>query len=303
VLDEEVFSVTVKGDGMSVSRTVSKDIAAAIISMAMTGRQPNADVVASSPKGAATQGATDSALPKLSLREFLDSTGAATNSEKIVAIGCYLAAHEVQTTFSKDDVRGRFRLAGEPAPGNLHRDFAAAVKSGWISEDPQAPGQFYVTQKGYKAMQAQPADNAEVTSAYGSPEHVSGVDGEAKVKRKRGTAAVKTANWIIVEDLLDEKGRMALKEFFVLKRPDSQNDQVAVLTYKLKELTGRPGFNGNEIYTALQIVGARTPGNLMAVLGNMATAGLGRVIERAFHPNFKTDDLVKLDLPKKVSSK
>ena len=148
-------------------------------------------------------------------------------------------------------------------------------------------------------MQAQPIESTAATS----PEHSSGMEGDAKVKRKRGAASVKTANWTIVEDLLDETGRAALKEFFLLKRPDSQNDQVAVLTYKLKELTGRPGFNGNEIYTALQIVGARTPGNLMAVLGNMATAGLGRVVDRAFHPNFKTDDLVKLDLPKKVTVK
>jgi hypothetical protein len=55
--------------------------------------------------------------------------------------------------FTKDDIRGRFRLSGEAAPANFPRDFIWAVKNGWIAEDPKSPGSFYVTQKGRNAIE------------------------------------------------------------------------------------------------------------------------------------------------------
>lgn len=126
---------------------------------------------------------------------------------------------------------------------------------------------------------------------------------DSKPKRRRTAGGGKVANWKMIDDLLDEQQRSALKEFFAEKKPSNQNEQVAVLLFKLKELTGRDRFDGNEIHTAVQIVGKKTPGNLTAVFGNMATLGLGSQVDKKFVPNFKTDDLVKHDLPPKGKEK
>ena len=138
----------------------------------------------------------------------------------------------------------------------------------------------------------EPADEASGSSDRGV--------GKTK-SRKKGPA--KVASWKIVPDLLDVSGRKDLKAFYEQKAPTKQNDQVAVLIFKLKELTGREGFDGNETHTAFQIVGEKTPGNLTAVFGNMTGGGLGSMKDKKFFPNFKADDLVNHDLPRSAAKK
>lgn len=141
----------------------------------------------------------------------------------------------------------------------------------------------------------QPEDIGE-----GEPEAV-GSAGKPKAKRKKGGGHAK--NWRVIDGLLTEEQRKQLKEFYSLKSPGSQNAQVAVLAYKLSELLGRESFDGDEIHTAFQAVGQRTPANLSGVFGNMAGQGLGRVVEKKWTPNFKSSDLVKYDLPATKKSK
>lgn len=122
-------------------------------------------------------------------------------------------------------------------------------------------------------------------------------DDKPKAKRRRAGGG-KTANWKMVDDLLDETGRQELNSFFEQKAPKNQNEQVAVLIVKLKELTNRDRFDGNDLHTAFQIVGKKTPANLTAVFGNMTGFGFGKSEDKKFVPNFKCDDFVKYDLPK-----
>jgi hypothetical protein len=91
----------------------------------------------------------------------LDETQARRNPDKITAIGEYLSEHEGQGEFTRDDIKSRFKLAGEAAPANFGRDFAWAVSNGWIAEDHKNPGSFYVTKKGRDSIDARFA--AEVT--------------------------------------------------------------------------------------------------------------------------------------------
>lgn len=130
-----------------------------------------------------------------------------------------------------------------------------------------------------------------------------GDEDKSSRRRKRPSGSGKTANWKMIDDLLDEGQRSSLKEFYAEKRPPNQNEQVAVLTFKLKELTGRDGFDGDEIHTAFQVVDKKTPGNLNAVFGNMAKLGLGKQVDKKFISNFKADDLVKHDLPLQAKEK
>jgi hypothetical protein len=107
----------------------------------------------------------------------------------------------------------------------------------------------------------------------------------------------------MVDDLLEEAQRKQLREFYSEKGAANQNEQVAVLAFKLSDLTKREAFSGDEIHTAFQTVGVKTPKNLMAVFGNMTADGLGNMADKKFKPNFKCDDLVKHDLPRKTAKK
>jgi hypothetical protein len=293
---DDLYTVSVTGNGTSVTKKVGEELAAAVIALIMTGK------TAPSVGARNTTLASSAQSSRVSLREFMDGNAPSSNAEKIVAIGRYMAAHENKPAFSSQDLLGHFRAARESVPANISRDIASAIKSGWIAEDPQVTGSYYVTQKGEKSFDSRTTVRSSNGSEdLGTEEPIQSAT-ESRVRRRR-TGGGKVAQWTIVDTLLDEKGRAALKEFYNQKQPNGQNEQVAVLTYKLKELTGRPGFNGNEVYTALQVVGARTPGNLAAVFGNMATSGYGRIVDKAFHPGFKTDDLVKLDLPRKPAAK
>lgn len=298
MVEDSSYTVLVSGDGTSVQRNVDAAVAAQIISLIMTG---HANMVGA-PTTKASTSAQGAAEPRLSLREFLDEISPSGHAEKISAIALYLTSHESRPSFSKEDILGRYRTAREAAPANFHRDFANAIKSGWIAEDASVAGAHYVTQKGTKFLEAK-RRSGNSSPALARPQS-SGAEApiaqEGRSQRRKGSGG-KVTQWSIVDELLDAKGRATLKEFYTAKQPNGQNEQVAVLSFKLKELTGRAGFTGDDIYTALQIVGARTPGNLVAVFGNMAAAGFGRVQDKAFHPSFKTDDLVKLDLPRSKS--
>lgn len=161
----------------------------------------------------------------------------------------------------------------------------------------------------YKA--AVPAPTQRPAAALEEPEEPGGQNdeevevsvSEPKPKRKRGKGTAKVANWKPVDNLLSEEQRTELREFYAQKAPSKQNDQVAVLAHKLKEMLGRDGFDGNEIYTAFQVVGTKTPANLTGVFGNMSALSLGKVVDKKWTPNFKSNDLVNLELPAKAKAK
>jgi hypothetical protein len=86
---------------------------------------------------------------RLSLREYLQNADVDRGIHgKILAVGRYVRDYENQSDFSREDIRARFRSAGESQPANFHRDFQKAVRAGWIAEDHQNRDRFYVTRTG-----------------------------------------------------------------------------------------------------------------------------------------------------------
>ena len=134
------------------------------------------------------------------------------------------------------------------------------------------------------------ADKSDTGESPDTSDHV-----VKKPKRRKGGG--QSPNWKMVDNLLDEEQRAALKTFFAEKAPSTQNDKVAVLSFKLEELTGRPAFDGHELHTAFQAVGEKTPANLSGVLGNMAGKDMGKMVDKKWTPNFKSKDRVNHDLP------
>lgn len=154
--DEQEFSVTIVGPGVTIEKKVSAAQAGDIINLLMTGRTLSAvhgavgkTTVFDSPSNVAGV-----QTRRTSLREFLDDHEATRNPDKITAIGAYVEQVEGKDGFTKEDVRLKFRSAGEAPPGNFGRDFTWAVQSGWIAEDPQHADTFFVTKKGRAAIDA-----------------------------------------------------------------------------------------------------------------------------------------------------
>jgi hypothetical protein len=107
-----------------------------------------------------SEGGSAARRPDVSIREFLDESGALSIPEKIVVIGRYMVEHESSSDFTRDDIKSRFASARETVPANLSRDLGRAIEYGWAAEDPAKPGRFYVTRKGEDALRGRFSSDA-----------------------------------------------------------------------------------------------------------------------------------------------
>jgi hypothetical protein len=87
----------------------------------------------------------------LSPVELLQQKQPATNAQRIAVFAYFRDKVEGLARFAKDDLRGYFAKAKQPAPQNFDRDFRQAVSLGWIYED---SADSYITSKGLEAVEA-----------------------------------------------------------------------------------------------------------------------------------------------------
>lgn len=149
------YRITVEGDGLNFTRSVSESIARDIMFVAMGGSVSGG---ISTRQGASPQLPSDDSTSRQTVGEYLQHVNARQNADKIVAIGLYLQETQDRQSFTRDEVKSMFPLAGERIPGNFSRDFATAIKSKWIAATGSASGEFFVTNSGRQAVQAQFAD-------------------------------------------------------------------------------------------------------------------------------------------------
>jgi hypothetical protein len=166
---DETFEFQLSGEGISIKRSIRPEIARAILNLVMGGvaayaSTPSAGVAGSRNTAGVEEPGAGRSQERLSLREHMDGCEASRNPDKITAIGHYLIEFEGAPDFGREDVKSRFRAAGEAPPANYPRDFAWAVRSGWVAEDTNAPGRFYVTQKGRSAIAAKFSPDVRKTS-------------------------------------------------------------------------------------------------------------------------------------------
>ncbi|WP_406815048.1 hypothetical protein [Mycobacterium sp. M23085] len=161
----ELFTVSVKGTGVELTRTVDQATALHVISIVLGGAGVAPQAVPQAPAanpnptqrdvGSGSHPETDDNFdPSTTVGEYIDACGARQNPAKITAIGRYLQLKLGQDTFTRDEVKSQFRPAGETPPGNYSRDFADAIAQRWIAEDPHAKGQYYVANTGIAAIAA-----------------------------------------------------------------------------------------------------------------------------------------------------
>jgi hypothetical protein len=142
------FALKLVGEGISIDKKVSRQVAMAVVAAVLGGR------AAAAPAELAEAHAQRRTLPGLSPREFLTESRASNNAEQITALGHYLCHHEGKENFSKGEIKEGFRRAHEVIPKNLPRDVGTAIKSGWIHEAPGLAGRYYVTNTGIQLVEA-----------------------------------------------------------------------------------------------------------------------------------------------------
>lgn len=166
--ESETYQVRLSGLGVNVERNVSQTTARQILDLVLGGTGAVGGVAArrgASPHVGIAVSGIGPERPHTSLREFLHDCGARHNPDKILAIGEYIVEVEGAEDFGREEVKSRFRNAGEPLPKNLPRDFTSTVQYGWIAPDPKDPDRFYVTSKGKEALAQKFSDGTKKASS------------------------------------------------------------------------------------------------------------------------------------------
>jgi hypothetical protein len=146
---EKLYELLLDGDGIKIKRKIPETLAREIMHLVMGGAIGANKTQALSGLKSLGSGS------RLSLREFIEEAGAKRNPEKIVAIGAYITQQLQQENFSRKEVKLQFKNAGEPVPGNYTRDFNWAISIGWLAPVPSSPKDYFVTNKGFEAINNQ----------------------------------------------------------------------------------------------------------------------------------------------------
>jgi hypothetical protein len=148
--------LTLTGPGMQIDKSIDLQTALMVMQVIFGGSAAPLQKTGSAADAAADNEAREFSqryrAQKLSIREYLEDVSGKTIHAKITAIGRYMRDQENAPDFSREDIKIRFRSAGEVMPGNFPRDFQRSLQAGWIAEDPQVRGRFYVTRRGDEAI-------------------------------------------------------------------------------------------------------------------------------------------------------
>ena len=152
------YKITLEGDGISVNKDVNEEQARRILNILMGPASmmthPAERERSHRNKSAHHDNATSAApTPQaLSLREYLDEVEAKRNPDKILAMGAYITEASGAEGFSAEEVKNCFPKAAEKIPANYNRDFRWVISNGWIAENHQEEGRYYITKTGRQAL-------------------------------------------------------------------------------------------------------------------------------------------------------
>lgn len=170
--DTPTYTLSITGEGLSLEREVDQATALAVVNLVLTGQKPqiptqHIEALAPRPAGiphpaVAAQGQAPS--PPVSVKEYTHELGAQNNADFILAFAAYITSREGRERFTRDELKSFFPKAGEPVPKNYTRDFGNTVDWGWVAEDHEQPGQWYITRAGTNALENQFAKETRKTT-------------------------------------------------------------------------------------------------------------------------------------------
>jgi hypothetical protein len=183
-VDELLFKLELKGDGISVNKEISQDMARQVLDIILGG-SAKSPTLSPRREGVVQHAGNPTISPysrpfddRISLREYLDAVNAKRNPDKITAIAGYLKEQENIESFTREDIKVRFRTAGEAPPGNYSRDFNWAVSNGWLAPENGIPDHYWLTSTGEKAIGEQFANGVRKASAIKAGRKKKGKSGQ-----------------------------------------------------------------------------------------------------------------------------
>ena len=124
----EACRIEITGPGLSVTRSLPMRRLPALLDYLL--RQEREPAPPGAGPAAGDTPAADSW--RQGLRAYYDDKRPATNPERIAVLGRFVGVAEGRTSFNKEELRRRFLSAEVPLPRNFSRDFATAVRRGYL---------------------------------------------------------------------------------------------------------------------------------------------------------------------------
>lgn len=147
---ETKFLLSLSGDGINLNREIDRDVALQVLNVVL-GAGASAPSAGERP----TTPLDHTGGPRaISLREYLDEVQPARKPDQIVTIANFICEYEGTEDVSRDEIKAKFSSAREPVPTNFARDFAWAVKNGWLHGVPGKKGRYYITTIGLQAIES-----------------------------------------------------------------------------------------------------------------------------------------------------
>lgn len=169
---EKGFRLKLTGEGISVDRTVTAEVARQIVAIALGAALAPVESTKQGTDGTSTAReasvSTGGRTPP-SVREFLLQQEAKRIPEQIATMALYLKNYRNTSVFTRNDLVKTFEDAQEPVPKNLSRDIGRTVRIGWIAPKVGMKNTYYLTSSGEAAVGAKfPADVRKKTKAASS---------------------------------------------------------------------------------------------------------------------------------------
>lgn len=145
---ESVSKLSIRGAGLTFDREIPDGLVLRVMNLVITGASDSESRQQTDDKRDLGSNGRKEALA-----EFYRRADPRKIPEKLTTIGSYFQQVMGRGSFTSDDLRGQFRSVNEPVPGNLPRDLKVALGEGWIAEEHDQTGQYFVTRSGLDAVE------------------------------------------------------------------------------------------------------------------------------------------------------
>ena len=145
----DAFEVKITGPGMSFTHKISGDLIPTILGVCYGTSTRNPSGVPE-----AQQDTQEQLSQRESLREYVNRLGPRTEAQRILTFAGYIKKHRGHDSFDRNAMKSLYREAQEVVPANLSRDISNAIRKGWVADDVEKSGSFYVTNSGEKMLES-----------------------------------------------------------------------------------------------------------------------------------------------------
>lgn len=128
----EACRIEITGPGLSVTRSLPMQRLPALLDYLLRQEREPASPPPTPGAGPAAEDTPAADSWRQGLRAYYDDKRPATNPERIAVLGRFVEVAEGRTSFNKEELRRRFLSAEVPLPRNFSRDFATAIRRGYL---------------------------------------------------------------------------------------------------------------------------------------------------------------------------